>query len=128
MAVQSSSFTALIILGTATAIPVFAAVDPYAETVAYIDWSVNYSNKVRGKAYAITSNPSMTKINVTASFYQDGTKKESGTGSTTNLNQEAYWLTKDGVYDETNSYSMDVASRTYYSGGSYDQQYASTTW
>ncbi|GFN29827.1 hypothetical protein [Paenibacillus xylaniclasticus] len=124
------SATALTILGAAVVLPVFAAnPDPNASTNAYISWSQNYSNKVRGKAYASTSNPKMTKINVSGSFYQGSTLKESGTGTATSVGTEASWYTKDGVYADTNSYTLNAASRTYYSGGSYDQHYASpATW
>jgi len=122
------SLAAVMVLAAVVMIPVSAAPDPNASTTAYIDWSVNYSNKVRGKAYAITSNPIMTQINVAGSFLQGSTVKESGTGSSTSRNVEASWFTKDGVYADTNSYTLNAASRTYYSGGSYDQQYDSTTW
>ena len=110
------------------AIPTSAESDPYAETVAFIDWSVYHPNKVRGKAYASTTNPKMTKINVQGSFYQGSTLKESGVASQTIIGYEAAWYTADGVYADTNSYTLNAASRTYYNGGSYDQQYDSYSW
>lgn len=122
------TLAAMMMMTAVIMIPVSAAPDPNASTTAYIDWSVYYSNKVRGKAFAMTSNPIMTQINVAGSFLQGSTLKESGTGSTNSRNTEASWFTKDGVYADTNSYTLNAASRTYYAGGSYDQQYDSTTW
>lgn len=105
-----------------------AAVDPYVYTDAFIGESQYYEGKIRGKSYALTSNPNMTKLNVHGVFYSSGTKVEEGIGSTTLKNEEAYWFTKDGVYNVRGSYLLNTASRTYYNGGSYDQDYASDTW
>lgn len=116
----------------AIAIPSFAkdidTPDPYVNTNAYIGESLKYDGIVRGKSYAMTSNSNMTKLTVQGTFYQSGTKKESGSSSTTTKNYETDWSTKDGVYSDSGSYTLNTASRTYFSGGKYAQDYASDSW
>lgn len=116
----------------AVTIPSFAedidTPDPNVDTNAYIGSSQSYDGKVRGKSYATTSNTKMTKLTVQGTFYQSGNKKESGSSSTTKRNSEATWYTKDGVYSDSGSYSLNTASRTYFSGGKYAQDYASDSW
>ncbi|MNJ46149.1 hypothetical protein D3C77_412730 [compost metagenome] len=116
----------------AIAIPTFAAdidtPDPNAQTAAFIGSSQYYANTVRGKSYALTSNTKMTSLNVQGTFYQSGSQKETGTGTTSSRNTEASWYTKDGVYSNKGSYTLNTASRTYFSGGKYAQNYASDSW
>ncbi len=122
---------AVIVVGLAvvSAIPVFAATDSSASTSAYIGYSQQSSSYVRGKAYARSTNSKFQSINVSATFYQGSTKKESGTGTTTTKGDEATWYTKDSTYSSSNSYTLNSASRTYYTDGtSSDQSYATGTW
>jgi len=116
----------------AIAIPTFAAdintPDPNVTTDAFIGTSQYYPNTVRGKSYALTSNTKMTSLNVQGTFYQSGSQKETGTATTSSRNTEAAWYTKDGVYSNKGSYTLNTASRTYFSGGKYAQDYASDSW
>ena len=122
----------LVVLGVSSLIllssvaPVFAATDPNVSTNAYIDYVVGSSTLIKGKAYAITTNPNMTQLNVAGAYYQNNVKKESGSGSTTKKGTYAEWYS--GNYSATVPATVEAASRTYYNGGSYDQDYASYTW
>jgi len=124
------SFAAFaVFMAVTTAIPVFAAKDSDATTDAYIGYSQQSSSYVRGKAYASSANSKFKSINVTGTFYQGSTKKESGSSSATKKGYEAAWYTKDSTYSSSNSYSLNAASRTYYTDGtSSDQSYASASW
>ncbi|PZD93230.1 hypothetical protein DNH61_24610 [Paenibacillus sambharensis] len=122
-----SVVTAIALVGAA--LPAFAAVDPDVTTNAYIDYSQGSTTYVRGKSYARTTNTKMTKLNVQGVFStSSGSQLESAVVSTTTKGEEAAWYTKDKTYSAKGSYKLNTTSRTYYSGGSYDQDYASTSW
>ena len=106
--------------------PVSAATDPYVSTNAYIGYAPGSSTLIKGKAYASTSNPNMTQLNIAGAYYQNGVKKENGSNSTTTKDYEVAWYS--GNYSATVPASVQAASRTYYNGGSYDQDYDSYNW
>lgn len=109
-------------------IPVFGAVDSSAETFGNILYYDSTQKTVHGVALARSTNSNFKSINVTASFYQGSTKKETGTDSTSVKGNTAQWFTKN-TYPSSNSYTINVASRTYYTDGtSSDQSYYSAYW
>lgn len=114
----------------AASVPVFAAVDPGVSTEAYIGYSINNSNYVVGKAYATTTTSTMTKLNVQGTFSKGTVQKEQGVASVTTKNTEAAWYTTDSnqYAASTTGWKLSSVSRTYYSGGSYDQDTASDSW
>ncbi|MBA9086728.1 hypothetical protein FHR92_003208 [Fontibacillus solani] len=123
-----------IVLGISlvASVPASATTDEYATTYANILNKFN-ANYVYGVASAQSSNSKFQSINLSASFYQGTTKKESGTATSYTKNVPAQWLTANGTngtnYPSSNSYSINVASRTYYTDGtSSDQSYDYAYW
>ena len=123
----------IVVLGVSSLILLSSAIpvsannpDPYVSTNAYIGYAPGSSTLIKGKAYASTSNPNMTQLNIAGAYYQNGVKKENGSNSTTTKDSEVAWYSSN--YSATVPASVQAASRTYYNGGSYAQDFDSYTW